>query len=502
MALSKSLYIRGLQCEKSLWLKKKKPEVLQAPDDGAQAVFDTGTSVGELACELFSGGKRIEYTDDFSSQMAKTKKLMGHGTKVIYEATFCFDGILVMVDILCVGDDGLVINEVKSSTSVKEVYIDDSAIQHYVLSSLGYNVSAVNIIHIDSNYVRGEKLELDKFFHIEDVTEQVKQKQADIPKILSKFDEILSKNVEPEIDIGVQCANPYLCDAWEYCWREQRGIPEYSIFDISGLRNKKKFELYKNGIVKFEDIKELDKFNVSQQIQIRSELSKEQIIDKEAIKEFLETLSYPLYHLDFETFQQAVPEFIGLSPYEQIPFQFSIHKDDGKGNLEHFEFLAEVGTDPRYELALNLIKFIPQDACVLAYNMSFEKRVIRRLAEIYPQISNELMAIHDNIKDLMAPFANKSYYHPKMQGSYSIKYVLPALVPEFESAYKDLNLIHHGGEAMQVYEAMAYMPAKERDAYKKALLAYCKLDTLAMIKVLEKLREVAKQTKKCLLYRL
>ena len=492
MALSKSLYIRGLQCEKSLWLKKKKPEVLQVPDDGAQAVFDTGTSVGELACELFSGGKRIEYTGDFGSQIAKTKELIEHGTKVIYEATFCFDGILVMVDILRIGKDGLIINEVKSSTSVKEVYIDDTSIQYYVISSLGYKVSAVNIIHIDNSYVRGKKLELEKFFHTEDVTEQVKQKQADIPKILSKFDEILSKDVEPEIDIGVQCSNPYPCDAWEYCWREQRGIPEYSIFDISGLRSKKKFELYKSGIVKFEDIKELDKFNTSQQIQIRSELSKEQVIDKEAIKEFLETLSYPLYHLDFETFQQAVPEFIGLSPYEQIPFQFSIHKDDGKGNLEHFEFLAEVGADPRYKLALNLIKFIPQDACVLAYNMSFEKRVIRRLAEIYPQISNELIAIHSNIKDLMAPFASKSYYHPKMRGSYSIKYVLPALVPEFESAYKDLNLIHHGGEAMQAYEAMAYMPAKERDAYKKALLAYCKLDTLAMVKVLEKLREVAK----------
>ena len=245
-------------------------------------------------------------------------------------------------------------------------------------------------------------------------------------------------------------------------------------------------------MVKFEDIKDLDKFNTSQQIQIRSELSQGQIIDKDAIKEFLDTLSYPLYHLDFETFQQAVPEFVGLRPYEQIPFQFSIHKEDGKGNLEHFEFLAEVGADPRYELALNLIKFIPQDACVLAYNMSFEKRVIRQLALNYPQISNELMAIHDNIKDLMAPFASKNYYHPKMQGSYSIKYVLPALVPEFESAYRDLNLIHNGGEAMQAYEGMAYMLADDREAYKKALLAYCKLDTLAMVKVLEKLREVAK----------
>jgi len=492
MALSKSLYIRGLQCEKSLWLKKKKPGVLQAPDDGKQAVFDTGTSVGELACELFGGGSRIEYTGDFNAQMAKTKELIERGTKVIYEATFCFDGILVMVDILCICEDSLVINEVKSSTSVKDVYIDDASIQYYVISSLGYKVSGVNIIHIDNSYVRGEKLELEKLFHTEDVTEQIMQKQAEIPQILNKFEEILSRNVEPEVDIGPHCSDPYNCDAWEYCWCEQRGIPEYSVFNISRLRSDKKFDLYKNGVVKFEDIKELDKFNASQQIQIRSELSQEQIIDKDAIKEFLDTLSYPLYHLDFETFQQAVPEFVGLSPYEQIPFQFSIHKDDGKGNLEHFEFLAEVGADPRYELALNLIKFIPQDACVLAYNMSFEKGVIRRLAANYPQISNELMAIHDNIKDLMAPFASKSYYHPKMQGSYSIKYVLPALVPEFESAYKDLNLIHHGGEAMQAYENMTRMSADEREAYKRALLAYCKLDTLAMVKVLEKLREVAK----------
>lgn len=492
MPLSKSLYIRGLQCEKSLWLKKKKPEVLQAPDDGAQAVFDSGTSVGELACELFDGGERIEYTGDFNAQIAKTKELIESGVKVIYEATFCFEGILVMVDILCVSEGGLVINEVKSSTSVKEVYIDDAAIQYYVLSSLGYKVGDVNIIHIDNSYVRGEKLELKKLFCTQSVTEQVKQKQADIPQILNKFEEILSQNSEPDIDIGAHCSNPYACDAWEYCWREQRSIPEYSVFDISRLRSDKKFELYKSGIVKFEDIKELDKFNASQQIQIRSELSKEQIIDKEAIKEFLNTLSYPLYHLDFETFQQAVPQFVGLRPYEQIPFQFSIHKDDGKGNLQHFEFLAEPGADPRYELALNLIKFIPQDACVLAYNMSFEKGVIRRLAEAYPQISNELMAIHDNMKDLMAPFASKSYYHPKMKGSYSIKYVLPALVPELELAYKDLNLIHHGGEAMQAYAAMAFMKETGREAYKQALLEYCKLDTLAMVKILEKLYEAVR----------
>lgn len=202
MTLSKSLYIRGLQYEKSLWLKKKKPEVLQAPDENAQAVFDTGTSVGELACELFDGGERIEYTGNFNAQIAKTKELIERGTKAIYEATFCFDGILVMVDILRIGVDGLIINEVKSLTSVKDVYIDDASIQYYVISSLGHEVSRVNIIHIDSTYTRDETLELEKLFCVQDITEQVKQKQRDIPQILNKFEEILSQNDEPSIDIG------------------------------------------------------------------------------------------------------------------------------------------------------------------------------------------------------------------------------------------------------------------------------------------------------------
>ena len=488
--LSKSLYVRGLQCPKSLWLKKYKCDVLDQNKD--PAVFETGNIVGELACELFGGGKRIKFDgSSFDEKIAQTENFIKNGEKAIYEATFCFDEILVMVDILQVVDGKLIINEVKSSTNLESVYIDDASIQHYVISSLGYEVERVNVIHINKQYIRGEKLEFDKLFTVNDVTDQILSMQSDVAKNIKKLKETINDDVEPNLDIGVHCFKPYECDGMNYCWCEQRKIPDgTSVFNIAKINKKKATELYQNGIVNIADIKDIDAFNANQQIQIKAQINGEEFIDKAGIREFLDTLSYPLYHLDFETFQQAVPEFIGLRPYEQIPFQFSIHKDNGNGNLEHFEFLAEPGTDPRYELALNLIKFIPQDACVLAYNMSFEKGVIRRLATNYPQISNELMAIHDNIKDLMAPFASKSYYHPKMQGSYSIKYVLPALVPGFESAYKDLNLIHHGGEAMQAYAAMACMNETQRDVYKQALLAYCKLDTLAMVKVLEKLREV------------
>ncbi|WP_309300171.1 DUF2779 domain-containing protein [Campylobacter hyointestinalis] len=290
----------------------------------------------------------------------------------------------------------------------------------------------------------------------------------------------------------MHCFKPYECDGMNYCWCEQRKIPDgTSVFNIAKINKKKATKLYQNGIVNIADIKDIDAFNANQQIQIKAQINGEEFIDKAGIREFLDTLIYPLYHLDFETFQQAVPEFIGLRPYEHIPFQFSIHKDYGNGNLEHFEFLAEAGADPRYELALNLIKSIPQDACVLAYHASFEKGVIQNLAALLPQFSSHLMSIHSNIKDLEIPFAKKFYYHPKMYGSSSIKKVLPAIVPSFKDAYTNLNLIHNGGEAMREYAKLKGKTKGEQDATRKALLEYCKLDTLAMVKVLEKLREVA-----------
>lgn len=188
---------------------------------------------------------------------------------------------------------------------------------------------------------------------------------------------------------------------------------------------------------------------------------------------------------------QAVPEFKGIKPYMQIPFQYSLHIDH-KDKLEHKEFLSECGVDPRYELAKKIINDIPKDVCVLAYNASFEKGVIRNLAITYPELSEYLLNIEKNIKDLMLPFQNKDYYHYKMQGSYSIKKVLPALIPDMEKAYKDLELIHNGNEAMQSFELMQNMDQNTQVKYRKALLEYCKLDTLAMVKILKHLEEITK----------
>jgi hypothetical protein len=330
-------------------------------------------------------------------------------------------------------------------------------------------------------------LDINQLFCIVNITNEVLELQLNIKNNLEIFRKTLSKDIEPTIDIGTHCSSPYSCDAVDYCWNH---IPKYSIFDISRLNSKKKFELYQNGILEFSQIENIDSFSISQQVQIISEKENRTIINKEAIKEFLESLTYPIYHLDFETFQQAIPEFIGLSPYQQIPFQYSLHIEHKDGTLEHKEFLSQDGIDPREQIAKRLVEDIPTNVTVLAYNMGFEKGVIRKLASLFPNLSSNLMAIHDNCHDLMTPFQNKDYYHPNMKGSYSIKYVLPSLVPEFENAYKELDLIHNGGEAMEAFANLSKIEDVElKQRYRDSLLEYCKLDTLAMVKVLEKLKE-------------
>ena len=206
----------------------------------------------------------------------------------------------------------------------------------------------------------------------------------------------------------------------------------------------------------------------------------------------MNTLYYPFYFLDFETFQQAIPKYDGISPYMQIPFQYSLHyieKEEGK--IEHKEFLAEVGKDPRRSLAERLVKDIPLNACVLAYNMKFEKMVIKQLAEMYEDLREDLMLIHENMKDLMIPFDERMYYTKEMEGSYSIKYVLPALFldsPELD--YHNLNIIHNGSEAMNAFAELDKKTREEQEIIRKSLLEYCKLDTLAMVKIWEKLKKI------------
>ncbi|MFA7084245.1 MAG: DUF2779 domain-containing protein [Arcobacteraceae bacterium] len=490
MNLSKSLYTKGIQCPKALWLKKYKPSVLTPPDEQAQAIFDTGNIVGDLACQLFPDGKEIPFTRAYDKMITTTKKWLDEGISTVYEATFNFSGILVMVDILTISNGEVSIFEVKSSTEVKDIYLHDVSIQYYVLKNLGYKIKSAHVVHINNEYVRGDELDIHKLFKIVDVTNEVKTMQSNIPNKLKEFETYLEdRENEPNIDIGKHCHNPYECDAKEYCWKVQRQIPDYSIFNIFNLGSKKQIELYNQGIINIDDIPEDFDMTANQKQAVENYKSKTNYVDTKNIQEFLQTLNYPIYHLDFETYQQAIPKYKGLKPFEQIPFQYSLHIEYEDGRLEHKEYLAQDGVDSTEELALRLCADIPSNVMVLAYNMSFEKGVIKRLANALPNLEVHLLSINENIKDLMTPFQKKWYVTPSMQGSYSIKYILPALVPEFEKAYKELDGVQNGSQAMNAFANMGKLEDVEKQKMRNSLLEYCKLDTLAMVKILEKLKK-------------
>jgi hypothetical protein len=436
--------------------------------------------------------------------IAETQKLLKAKTETICEASFSYDGNFCSVDILRVIGPDVEIVEVKSSTELKPIYYDDAAYQYYVLTSCGLNVSKVSVMHINNKYERQGSLDLNSLFIVHDCTEKVHSMQKEVIANIEHFKESVAEENEPDKDIGEQCLDPYECVYRAYCWRH---IPENSVFDISGhhLRKDKKFAFYRRGIVSFEQLFDSgEKLSDVALLQVVTEVYKRPpSIDRDSIRVFLEDLSWPLYFLDFETFQEAVPPYDGLRPYMQTPFQYSLHIQKTPDAVpEHREFLAEAGEDPRRAIAERLCVDIPPNVCVLAYYMGFEKGRIKETAEWLAStgassrcgeesLSAHLMNIHDNIKDLMQPFQSRAYYSREFRGSYSIKKVLPAICPnESELDYSALDLIHNGSEAMAAYAELPGKSPEERQRIRAALLAYCRLDTLAMVKILEKLREI------------
>ena len=476
--------MRGLQCPKSLWLDRRQPEVRTAPPPDLIARWEAGNEVGLYAQLLFPGGVEIPYDGHTKEeQLAQTKDLLTKGAQTIYEATFSFDGVFVRADILNKTQGGFDLYEVKSAAAVKPHFPEDVAIQYFVLSGFGIPLRRAFLVHIDTRYVRRGEIVPEKLFAMQEVTEIVQEKQAAIPAELARMRKVLAAGL-PEIDIGPQCTNPYECDFIEHCWKH---IPENSVFDLKG-RGVDKWELYRRGIVRMDDIP-LEDLNSAQRMQAEFHRNRREHADPDAIREFLEGLRFPVCVLDFETYDAPIPPFDGTRPYQQIPFLYSLHRQDSPGGpLHHSEFLAPPGIDPRDALTEHLLAAIPEDAQLLAYNKTFEARVLKDLAERFPARRERLLEIAEGMLDLMVPFRRRDIYHWRMDGSYSLKNVLPVLVPEL--TYEGMA-IQEGKEASLAYLALEKISsAKEREKAEEDLRAYCRQDTLGMVKLFEKMREL------------
>lgn len=504
MSLSKSKYVSCCQCGKKFWLELNHPELAVA-DPSVEARFKAGTEIGDMARALFGPYTDVTVTTTFkgkdgndvtvpdkTAMVKRTAEEMTKGTGVICEAAFMYDDCYCAVDILCKSGDGYALYEVKSSTEAKDVYDQDISYQKWVLEKCGVKVTSVNLVVINNKYVYdGVKIDINELFEVIDRSEAVEDLYAGVPNRIKAAKAVAAASGEPDIKRGGHCAKPYACPFYAYC---TRNLPKPGPLDLYRMSNERAEQLIADGYDTFLKLQTAPKLNKNQRLQINSCLKGVAHIDKEGLRMFLKTLTYPVYHLDFESIQLPVPIYKGTHPYQQVPTQFSIHVEYADGRLEHKEFLADAKGNPMREVAEALCAAIPADVCVTAYNDPFEKGRIKEMAEAFPDLRDHLMSIHSHIIDLLDPFRSFYYYLPAMGKSFSIKSVLPSLYPDDP----DLNYhnlkgdVHNGGEAMAIFPKMLDMTDEEIAKTRKDLLEYCYLDTYAMVCVLRKIREAAK----------
>lgn len=334
---------------------------------------------------------------------------------------------------------------------------------------------------------------MEKLFNMEDITGRVIEKQDEIKRnieFINGYMKDYDGKREPVKKLGKYCFDPYLCSFWDYCTRD---LPTPNVFDISGMYKSKKFEKYYDGKISFKDL-EHENLNPKYMEQIDFEINnREEKIDKDAVKQVLDSLEYPLYFIDYETCQYAIPEYEGTKPYQQIPFQYSLHviKEPGAA-IEHKEYLAEVDDDNLIRnFAESMIKDMPEDGSVIVYNKAFEATRNNEIGKLFPDLEDEMKRFNDNMVDLMVPFKNRDYYRKEMKGSYSIKYVLPALYPDDpELDYSNLPVVHNGFEAAHAFLSLRDKTPEEQSEIRDGLLKYCELDTYAMVKIWMKFKEV------------
>ena len=488
MQLSKSQYVKGLQCHKALWLYKHKREVMTPTSPRQEFIFAGGHRIGKLAQDLFPGGTEIEHDPkNFDGMIEKTRALIDQGANVIYEATFKSRNVLIRADILVRNGDAWDLYEVKASTSVKPQHKPDAAIQWYVIQD-HLTLGKAHIVHVNRDYVFNGELDVTQLLAIEDITDEVLELQPGLDINLESMSDMLSRG-EPDIPIGLQCDDPYECDFKAYCWQD---VPSPSVFNLYRMDKNRKFELYHEGKISYADVCG-EKLSQTQQLQVDSALAREIYIDHEAIKAFVDSAVYPINFLDFETFNSAIPKFPGQMPYRTaIPFQYSLHILHADGEIEHREFLANERRDPRAEIAQQLAEDITAEGSIVAFSQSTEKSIIRRLAIESAEHEQTLIAMDDRFIDLLKPFQQLMYYHPDFNGSFSIKSVLPAMFPDDAALdYKGLE-IQAGDMASMIYADLDSIDdASERQKIRGALLEYCKLDTLAMVMIWQELGKIA-----------
>ncbi len=491
ISLSKSKLNAYRQCRKRLWLEVNRRDLLEASAE-TQRVFATGRQVGDLARREHGDGILVAEDVPWCEAEQQTQAAFAARPKrAVFEAAASHRDVYVRADLLIPIRGGFHLAEVKSTGSVKDHHAADVAVQTWALRGAGFPVKSVELRHVNTSFVYPGQDNYDGLFARGDVQADVEKLQPEVPKWVDDAKAVLG-GAEPDVPMGTQCAEPYPCPFKQYCASLVEPGPKYPITLLKGKKALQLAEeLAQEGIFDLRDVPvarlgDDEKFRRIH----RATKSGKPFVDP-AARDEIAAWPYPRYYLDFETINLTVPRWPGTRPFQQVPFQWScqIDRDDGS-ELDHVMFLDLSGNDPSRACAEKLVKTLGTRGAVIAYNASFEKGVIGQLADRFPDLAKRLLAINERVVDLL-PVVRKHYYHRELQGSFSMKAVLPTVAPEMD--YADLDEVQDGDGAQAAYLEAIHPETTEdrRDDLGAKLLVYCERDTLAMIKVEEALAGAA-----------
>lgn len=466
-------------------MQVNRPQSIPGVDTVTQHVFDQGHLVGAYARQLFPGGIGVPH-DDFMGNIHATRRLLA-GRRPLFEAGILSGRTYSRVDILNPVDErAWEIIEIKSSTSVKDVHIEDLAFQKYCCEKAGLAIEGCRLGYINRQYVKNGPIDPQQFFVLEDVSALVEERGRHMEERVLELLELISGNTCPDTAIGEHCLGPYECGLRAECWDF---LPENSIFDLRGGKTAQ-FSLYKQGIVCITDIPDHVPLSRQQQIQKECVTTGAAHVEKEEIRVFLDSLRYPLHYLDFETMAPAIPVYDGMRPYQDLPFQFSLHiVEHAEAEPVHHSFLAEGREDPRPQILRKLQALLGSDGSIIAYSAGFEEAVLRDLTQAFPEYAQWMEGILSRLIDLLFPFSSFHYYDASQGDTASLKKVLAALTGK---GYDDLG-IGDGMDASVAYAKIAYGDATEGEnaRVRADLLEYCKRDTEAMVWLVKELRRLS-----------
>lgn len=489
MLITKSKFVAGAQCLKRLYLMVHEPELGGHPDKADQSIIDQGREVGLLARRLFPGGVAVESRDREQAIRVTRELIDTPEVPAIFEGAFEHQGVFARVDILQRRrDQRWRLIEVKSTTDVKDHHFDDVAIQHRVVTRSGVDLAASCLAHVNREYIyEGGPIDVRRYFKIRNLTRQVERLQPELTVQLRSEFRVLAMPEAPNIPAGRQCTDPFTCEFFDHC---NPPLPDDHVLRLPRIHAGTVAKLVALGVDSIHDIPE----NYPLTERLRRACTSVQMRKPwygPELRDELGKLKYPLYFMDFETVNPAIPRFAGMRPYHQLPFQWSVHLLlQPCATPQHFEFLATDRNDPRPMFISTLCDVLGDCGSIVVYHQQFESQRLSDLASWLPEFSGRIKRIQYRLRDLL-PIVRDHVYYPAFGGSYSLKSVLPALVPEM--SYEGMD-VADGQAAGIAWESLVSegLDRGQHERVRKALLDYCGQDTLAMVGLVEKLRHYSK----------